>query len=305
MPFFPLRFLLPVAALAFTAACTAPRAVINSGKVTPKGQFKVGGDMVFNIGTRTISELGGAVKDEVAAAAGKDTVNYSQRFVRIQTAAIAYILDPVQPSTDFYIRYGALPRVDVGYKYGFGAHAFDAMYQFLGSTGTPENPQGQAGETSGSIGLQFATQRAKLPNVPFLDNVADLLNFRANRRDLMVPLIFSTSLGREEEIGAISYGVVYNHTFIRYGFEPTKVFVPGTNNKIGGLTAKNNFASFGAFVNGKFGYRYAYILPALAIYYQNYGSYQLLNQASTAKLKGLTIIPSLGMQFRIPTGAKR
>ncbi|QIX62461.1 hypothetical protein FY528_06405 [Hymenobacter lutimineralis] len=305
MPTRSFRSLLPAAFLLLAAACTAPRAVINSGKVTPQGQFKVGGDMVFNIGTRTISELGGAVKDEVAAAAGKDTVNYSQRFVRIQTAAIAYILDPIQPSSDFYIRYGALPRVDVGYKYAFGAHAFDAMYQFLGSTGTPENPQGQSGETSGSIGLQFATQRAKLPNVPFLDDVASLLNFGATRRDLMVPLIFSTSLGREEEIGAISYGAVYNHTFIAYGFNPTKVFLPGTNTKIGELKAKNNFASFGLFVNGKFGYRYAYILPALAVYYQNYGTYQLLNQASTTKLKGVTIIPSLGVQFRIPTGRGR
>lgn len=305
MRIFSLRFLLPVVALGFTAACTAPRAVINSGKVTPQGQLKVGGDMVFNIGTRTLSELGGAVKDEAAAAAGKDTVNYSQRFVRIQTAAIAYILDPVQPSTDFYIRYGALPRVDVGYKYGFGAHAFDAMYQFLGATGTPENPEAAAGATYGSIGLQYATQRARLPDIPFLNDVTDLLNFRATRHDLMVPLIFSTSLGREEEFGAISYGVVYNHTFIRYGFEPRKVYVPGTNDKVDGLTAKNNFASFGAFVNGKFGFRYAYLLPAVALYYQNYGTYQLLNQATTTRLKGVTIIPSLGVQFRIPTGSGR
>lgn len=304
MSAFVLRPLLPAAALLFATACTAPRAVTNSGKVTPHGQFKVGGDLVFNIGTRTLSELSGAVKDEVAAAAGKDTVNYSQRFTRIQTAAIAYVLDPLQPSTAFYVRYGALPRVDVGYKYAFGAHAFDAMYQFLGATGTPENPQGQAGETYGSIGLQFATQRAKLPSIPFLDNVSNLLNFRATRRDLMVPLIFSTSLGREEEIGAVSYGVVYNHTFITYGFEPTKVYLPGTNDKVDGLTAKNNFASFGAFVNGKFGFRYAYILPALALYYQNYGTYQLLNNTST-RLKGVTIIPSLGVQFRIPTGSGR
>lgn len=298
------RCVLPALGLLLSAAsCTAPRSVIHSGKVTPRGQFKVGGDVIFNVGTRTLSELGNAVKDEAAAAASKDTVNYSQRIERIQTAALAYVLDPIQPNSDLYLRYGLVDRVDVGYKYAFGTHVFDAMYQFLGPTGTPESPGSAAGATYGSIGLQYATQRAKLPSVPFLDDVYSFLNFRATRHDLMIPLVFSRSLGPEEEIGALSYGVVYNHTFLRYGFEPQKLFLPGSSSRIPGLVRRNNFASFGMFVNGKFGFRYAYVLPALAVFYQNYGTYELLNGAST-KLKGVTFIPSLGLQFRVPTSRR-
>ena len=297
------------AALLFSASCTAPRAIVSTGKVTPRGEFRVGGNLSFNVPTETISKVGSTLKsaaENLADKAANDTVNYNQTVEQLQVAALAYVLDPIRPSSDLYVRYGVVERFDVGYKYAFGSHVFDAMYQFLGPTGSVENPGSrEAGATYGSIGLQYATQRAKLPNVPFLDDVNSLLGFQATRHDLIVPLVFSQSLGVEEEIGAISYGVVYAHTFLRYGFTPGKLFNgPGSsyaNGKVPDLpTARRNFSSFGAFFNAKLGYRYAYVIPALSIYYQNYGEYQLLNN-KTAKLSGLTFIPSLGLQFRIPS----
>jgi hypothetical protein len=126
------------------------------------------------------------------------------------------------------------------------------------------------------------TQRAKLPNVPFLDNINNVLGFKATRHDLIVPLVFSQSFGTEEEVGAISYGVMYAHSFLSYGFEPRNVYNgPGSGSvadKIPSLpVAKQNFSSFGGFLNVKLGYRYAYVIPAVSVYYQNYGQYQLLN----------------------------
>ena len=70
------------------------------------------------------------------------------------------------------------------------------------------------------------------------------------------------------------------------------------------FTERNSFGALGAFVNMKLGYRYAYVLPALAIYYQNFGTYKLLNNKET-KLKGLTVLPTIGLQFRIPAGKNR
>ncbi|UOQ74398.1 hypothetical protein [Hymenobacter cellulosilyticus] len=208
----------------------------------------------------------------------------------------------MQPSSDLYVRYGVIDRLDVGYKYAFGSHVFDAMFQFLGTTGTPEKPGGAAGGMYGSIGLQFATQRAKLPDLPFLDNINSLLQFTANRNDLMVPLVFSHSFGPEEEIGAISYGVVYSHTFLRYGFQPKTIY--SNNQLIPSLPlGKQDFSSYGAFFNAKVGFRYVYVVPALSVFYQNYGQYQLLNN-KTAKLSGVTFIPSVGLQFRIPTSRR-
>lgn len=301
--------LLGLALLVALGACTAPRSIISSGKVTPQGQFKAGGNLGFNVGTASLDKITTAAKDLVKQAINRDSIRYEEGFDRVQSAALAYVLDPTVATSDLYVRYGLLKRVDLGYRYTFKAHAFDAMYQFMGPLGTPEKPQGEPGAMYGSVGLQFSTQNAKLPSIPFLQETSDLLGFRARRQDILVPLVFSHSFGPEEQIGNISYGVVYSHTFLKYGFAPGRLFnyIPGSNrvlDKIPDLNTRRNFGAYGAFVNMKLGYRYAYVLPALAVYYQNFGTYQLLNNKQTT-LKGLTIIPTLGLQFRIPAGKNR
>ena len=50
-------------------------------------------------------------------------------------------------------------------------------------------PGATTGTTYASIGLQFATQRAKLPSLAFLSDINSLLNFRATRNDLLIPLV--------------------------------------------------------------------------------------------------------------------
>ncbi len=297
-------------ALLAATACTAPRGITTSGKVTPQGEFRVAYNQSFNVGTAPLSKAGSAVRDAASTlgdqAARGDTVRYSGAVTNVQAAALAYLLDPVQPAADFSLRYGVVPRLDVGYKYAFGSHVFDTQFQLLGPTGSVENPgRGAAsGTTYASIGLQFATQRAKLPSLPFLSDINSLLNLRASRNDLLIPVIFSQSFGPEEEIGAISYGVVYAHSWVTYGFTPSKIY--GSNNQIINAlpTTSRNFSSFGGFVNLKLGYRYFYVIPAVSLFYQNYGEYALLNGASTS-LSGLTVVPSLGFQLRIPTAASR
>ena len=293
--------LLAASALLLATACTAPRAIVATGKVTPQGEFRVGYNQGFNVATAPLSKAGSALKDAASTAARKDTVGYGGAVTNLQAAALAYILDPVQPTSDLSIRYGIMPRLDAGYKYAFGSHVFDAQFQLLGPTGSPESPGAGAvsGTTYASVGLQFATQRAKLPSLPFLSNINDVLNFRATRNDLLVPLIFSQSFGPEEEIGAISYGVVYAHSWVSYGFAPDNVYI--NTSKIAPLpNQKRDFSSFGGFVNLKLGYRYFYVIPAVSVFYQNYGEYALLNGASTS-LSGVTFVPSLGFQLRIPT----
>jgi len=283
------------------ASCTAPRAIVATGKVTPQGEFRVAYNQGFNLATAPLDKAGSALKDAASTAARKDTVGYGGSIKNLQAAALAYILDPVQPTADLSIRYGIVPRLDAGFKYAFGSYVFDAQYQLLGPTGSPENPdRGAAGGTTyASVGLQFATQRAKLPSLPFLSDINSVLNLRATRNDLLVPLIFSQSFGPEEEIGAISYGVVYAHSWVSYGFAPSNVYF--NTQKIPVLPTQNrNFSSFGGFLNVKLGYRYFYVIPAVSVFYQNYGEYALLNGASTS-LSGVTFVPSLGFQLRIPT----
>ena len=295
---------LATASLLLAMACSAPRAIVATGKVTPQGEFRVGYNQGFNIATAPLDKAGTALKNAASTAARKDTVGYGGAVNSLQAAALAYILDPVQPTADLSIRYGIMPHLDAGYKYAFGSHVFDAQYQFLGPTGSPENPGRGAvsGTTYASIGLQFATQRAKLPSLPFLSDINSVLNFRATRNDLLIPLIISQSFGPEEEIGAISYGLVYAHSWVSYGFAPNNVYL--NTQKIPALpTQSRNFSSFGGFVNLKLGYRYFYVIPAVSVFYQNYGDYALLNGASTS-LSGVTFVPSLGFQLRIPNFTK-
>ena len=294
-------FLLPaLPAMLLAASCTAPRAIVATGKVTPQGEFRAGYNQGFNIASAPLSKVGSAVKEAASQAASQEKVDYTDATTQLQAAALAYILDPVQPTADLSIRYGIVPHLDAGYKYAFGSHVFDVQYQFLGPTGSPENPGAGAasGTTYASIGVQFATQRAKLPSLPFLNDINSVLNFRATRNDVLIPLIFSQSFGPEEEIGAISYGLVYGHSWVSYGFAPDKIFNGSV--KVPELTLqKRNFSSFGGFVNLKLGYRYFYIIPAVSLFYQNYGDYTLLNNQSTS-LSGVTVVPSLGFQLRLP-----
>lgn len=286
--------------LLLASSCTAPRAIVATGKVTPQGEFRVGYNQGFNVATASLSKVGSAVKEAAAQAITQQKVDYTDATTQLQAAALAYVLDPVQPTADLNIRYGIVPRLDAGYKYAFGSHVFDAAYQLLGPTGTPENPGAGAttGTTYASIGLQFATQRAKLPGLSFLSDINSLLNFRATRNDLLIPLTFSNSFGPEEEIGAISYGVVYAHSWVSYGFAPTKLYNGSVQVPELPLQSRN-FSSFGGFANLKLGYRYFYVIPAVSLFYQNYGEFALLNGQSTS-LSGLTVVPSLGLQLRLP-----
>ncbi|TXK33867.1 hypothetical protein FVR03_18270 [Pontibacter qinzhouensis] len=284
--------------LGLVAGCTAPRAIINSGKVTAPGQFKAGINFGGNIATAPIGQLGDITKAAVDAIRNRDSVFYDSQIDVASKAMMAYALDPVGPTFDFYLRYGLVERVDVGYKYATGVHVFDAMYQFMGSTGTIDNPGvGSGNRWYGSFGLQYAGQGSGILDAVFLKRLQPVLQFTAKRRDLTIPLIFSKSFGPEEEKGNVSFGVVYSHTFINYGFDPSGVYerIGRDAVEVPAFSGKNNFSSFGMFLNAKFGFKYVYLLPALSIYYQNYGTYQVLNSKSHS-YSGLTFIPSLGVQ---------
>jgi hypothetical protein len=282
----------------FYASCSAPRNITQSGKVTPRGEFKVGTNFAGNISSQPIKSLGGVTRTAVEALANRDSIKYDQQVDMLAKAALAYSLDPLSANYDIYIRYGVISRLDVGYKYGFGTHIFDAMYQFLGPTGTIGGITNQ--RWYGSIGLQYSGQRLSLPGSVLINRVRNYLDYGARRRDLLIPFVFSRSFGPEEEFGNVSFGIAYNHTFVEYSFNPENLYrqTGNTYTPVQAISGKNNYGAFGIFVNAKVGYRWAYLVPAISIYYQNYGRYQLLADSFT-KLSGITIIPSLGLQFHL------
>lgn len=290
--------------IAFATGCSPSRTITASGKVTPQGKFKLGYNSAFNIASAPLGEIEDISKAAVNAIKNRDSI-YFEDVATLSQGLLAYSLDPVGTTSEFYLRYGLVRRVDLGYKFASGAHVFDAMYQFLGATGTPTNP-GPAG-LYGSIGLQYSGQNSNLPSKLGLNVLSSVLNYELSRRDILIPLVFSHSFGPEEEIGNISWGVLYGHSFIKYGFAPTKLFRKYGGDfveKVNAFSNKQNYSSYGAFLNAKLGYRYAYIVPAVSIYYQNYGTYNFFNIQSK-NYKGVTIVPSLGLQFNLGYEKKR
>lgn len=251
--------------------------------------------------TEPISQLKDITESAIEALSKKDSVYYGDQIKVATQAAVAYSLDPVGPTFDFYIRYGLAPRIDVGYKYASGVHVLDAMYQFMGPLGAQSR---SAERWYGSIGLQYAGQSSDILDKLFLTKLAPILDFKASRRDVLVPLVFSRSFGQDEEYGNISFGLAYNHTFLEYGLEPGRLYRKLNGRdvvQVEGLTRKQSYPSYGFFLNAKIGAKRVYLLPALSVYYQNYGTYELLENEQVS-FSGLTIVPSLGLQIGFGQG---
>ena len=281
------------------ASCTAPRAIYNSGKVTPHKQLKAGGDFSVNLPSLFARNLYDNIENIATPLLNRDTLSLDAQIIYLNKTAMAYAIDPFGAGYGFFARYGVAPRLDVGYKYASGSHVFDGMYQFMGSTGTFDAPQEDF--FNGSIGLQYSSKNYDLPSWSGLDKVQSILDFKFKRKDILVPLIFSLSFGPEETVGSLAFGCVYTHTFISYGIDNNRIF--DTLNSMAPqlvdiLNAKQDFSAFGTFVNVKLGYKFIYIIPAFALYYQNYGTYKLID-GSEASFKGFSFVPSVALQFNI------
>lgn len=292
-------------------SCSAPRAITDSGKVTPKNQVKIGGNYSANIPTLTIKNTAEVI-DKAINYVNSDNIKsqniesfansvsnssiYDEQYRLLNKYALSYFLDPLTVGVNYYARYGVMKRVEIGYQYSSGTNAFDAKYQFLGSTGTIGKGE-KTKQIYGSIGLQYAYRNYKLPFS--LDKIQEKLGLEFKRKDIFIPIIFSKSFGAEEKIGHISWGVAYNHTFINYGFNPKNLHNQQTEELLSSMYYKKNFSSVGAFVNIKVGYKFVYFLASVSAFYQNYGKFTLLDD-SQVNLSGYTIVPSIGLQFVIP-----
>jgi len=279
------------------ASCTPPRAIYNSGKVTPHKQFKVGADFSANLTSHIARSLYDNVKSVATPLLTKDSLNLNDQITYLNKTALAYAIDPFGVGYGFYARYGVASRFDLGYKFTSGTHVFDGMYQFMGSTGTFEAPRKDV--LNGSAGVQYSFKSYDLPSWSGLDKAQSVLGFNFKRKDLMIPLIFSLSLGEEETYGSVAFGCVYSRTFINYGFGNNRIYDTLNHHApqlVNFLDVKNNFSAFGTFFNIKLGYKFIYVIPACALYYQNYGTYKLID-GSEAKFKGFSFVPSLGVQI--------
>lgn len=275
------------------ASCVAPRVISNSGKVTPKGNFSGGYHTSYNISTQAGVYVKDLIVDNVESLAKKDSIKFDENFAKINKASIAYQLDPISSGNEFYLKYGVYKRWDVGAKLAGNAKGLETQFQFMGPTGNVDDATEK--RLYGSIGLQFSTQSQSLPSI--LSELQDRLGYKFNRRDLLMPLIFSYSFGNEEEYGSLSWGLAANYSIVNYSTTPVDIYNLDKTVLIP-QNYKVKYMSYGFFINAKVGFQHVFVIPSLSVFYQNYGSYKLLD-GSSATFKGLTVVPGIGFRVRV------
>jgi hypothetical protein len=295
-------------ALTFLAACTAPRANLETGRVTPRGRFVVGADVRGNLPTATTGAMYDSLKagvNEARDAATGESPKWTgedgrQKLAKLVDTLVIYSLDPLGWGFDFRARYGFYDHLDLGVRYDSGVVAGDVRFQFLGAINRGKKPNlffNHGPRWHGSVGVQYSQQDFKVP-LPILEDLQELLGYEFTRKDVLVPLAISYSLGPDELFGAITFGLAYNLGLVKYGFQEEKVaqlFQESLEQE--GIVVPHDEKSvhaFGPFLNVKVGFKWIYAIASLSIYYQDYGSYDIFG-VKTSRFSGLTFIPSFGV----------
>src|SRR5690606_24891538 len=189
--------------------------------------------------------------------------------------------------------YGVADGFELGYLRSKKTNVFSGAYQFMGPRGTVGSVYPNPSKWYGSAGLQFSWTSYNLPKL--FGVLQSQLGYHYKRKDFLLPVTFSYSIGHEEELGSLSFGTTLGYHLIDYGFVPKNVF-DNAGNRIQAEDHQNRFFSVGGFCSLKLGYKYVYIIPSFSFYYQNYGTYPLLNNAQIS-MKGFTFIPAISLQF--------
>jgi hypothetical protein len=288
-------------------SCNAPRSILTSGKVLPKNEVRFGRNYTFNISSAPIEHSVKGSYDLANNLSTTDTVVYSQQVRDLNTAFLAYCLDPIGYNTETFFRYGLGHHLDWGFKNTGGASAVDFNYQFLGSN--KNFNESDVGGMYGSIGLQYSWENYRFANIHMFDKVQKLFGLEMSRKDFTIPLVFSKSFGPEERVGCFSFGLVYSHSFVKYKITTKDIYYVSENtnipaNLLAPVSGKMNYGAYGAFLNLKIGKKYVFFNVSLAAYYQKYGHYPILG-GSSVSLEGISIVPSYGIQFNILPKTKK
>ncbi len=247
----------------------------------------MGGNLSYNVPTETVTAIYGSLDDAIKKIIRQDSIILDSSFNEKLKAMAIYSIDPIGMSTDFYIRYGLIKNFDLGYAWASGVHAFDFRYQFLDAINNFD----------GSVGVKYSSQSYELPSM--LGKLQSLLKYKLERKDLLIPLAISNSLGKNELYGAIGYGAVYGRTWINYDYESNKIYemVSGKIEVVNDVPqGENSFNSYGLFLNLKLGYKHVYGILGLSGFYQDYGRYNLF-QDQYVNFSGFTFVPNFGLQL--------
>jgi len=286
-----MRIVYLIALVLALSACSVPKVMNQSGRVTERGNATVGVSYMGNISQQTSTFLTDAIKGYAEGVSQGDTAVVNALLLGANAGLIAYSLDPIAFGPQIYLRFGIYDRLELGYTRSKGANMFSLHGQFLGFE--KERNEKSTKRLFGSAGLQYSWNKFNLPS--YFGNLQDKLGYGYSRKDLLVPITFSYSLGPNEAYGALGAGVVFGFHSIDYSFAPEKI-VTKDGASLKAINHHKAFSSIGFFFNAKLGYKCIYLVPSIAIYYQDYGSYPLVN-GSSVPMDGFTFVPALSLQI--------
>ena len=272
-------------------SCSVPKVMNQSGRVTPKGNITGGISYMGNVSQEPVKRVSGLVGNFINDFQPTDSVNFNQVMEDANAALVAYTLDPIIAGPQFYVKIGVYDRLEVGYLRTEVTNAFSFQFQFLGFE--KEYQEQSKKRWFGSVGMQYSQSKFSLP-----DRFGELqrtFGYRFGRNDFLFPLNFSYSLGPNEQYGAIGFGAVLGLHRLNYSFIPDKVF-DENGVQLQPLQYKNRYHSLGFFLNAKLGFKYVYVIPSLAVYYQNYGEYPMLNR-NMVNFQGFSFVPAITLQL--------
>ncbi|MBI1223226.1 MAG: hypothetical protein GC180_11530 [Bacteroidetes bacterium] len=282
------------------ASCSVPKVMNESGRVTPKGHVTGGATYMGNfsgVGTSNITSV--LVNSMKGYNNNGDSAYYSGLIKDVNKAMMAYSLDPLTVGSQFYLRVGIANRMELGYLRAKKTNMFQYNFQFLGFD--KDQKLRDSKRWFGSAGIRYSWNKFTLPN--YFSHVQQVLGYSYSRRDWLVPLTFSYSFGPEECYGSVSFGAIYGHHHLSYSFVPNDLF-NSNGLQVQGVSQTKNYSSFGFFCNLKAGYRFIYVIPSIAIFYQKYGTYLMLDQSQVG-FSGWTLVPGISLQLNTVSMKKK
>jgi hypothetical protein len=114
-------------------------------------------------------------------------------------------------------------------------------------------------------------------------------------------VIFGRPLGAEGRFGSLGLGLAYDWSQVEWDSQLLKLvekLPEGGTRPFEALRGDKTISAYGGFANLRLGYRYAFLVGSLSAYWQDYGTYRLFG-GKTASLSGWTVLPALGLEFRM------
>ncbi len=241
--------------------------------------------------TATVSALGTAGLDAAKGVAnGKDSLNDSVLYRHAVRAMVAGGLDMPGASYVASLHVGLGEGFEIGYRREGAANAYALRWQFLSAE--------KNGWNAGTA-VQYSSQNYDLPSA--LGELQGFLGYKFERQDVSVPVVFSRPFGANGKFGSIGFGLVGGWTKVEYGFDPSGLYRQW-GGKVEALEKlpdqSSSFFSYGTMFLVRGGYKYVWLKLGLTTLYQDYGSFQVPG-TDPISLSGFSILPSVGVEFRI------